>query len=389
MAVEHAGTCLFVNNSPEPGRGQLAKLGGGGHSLLGLVETLPHFGWGCHVVVPADGPLTEELKSRGIAHTIFPYRIPSWNKPGESLQDFFHWKKIIRTNRPDIIHANAPGLHRSFAVPARLAQVPFVSHFRFPMEEGAVRWMCRTLPKPDGFIFNSGSLRDAMWPVLARHCAGAQDFIVHNAVDLTAFTPAPWPDTPCPRIGIIGNLLPIKRHQDFLHMAAELTNQGFQAEYWIAGDDTEGKGHRVKLRKLAADLGLNDQVKFLGHRPDIPDIMRQLHLVVVTSQYESFGRVLIEAMACGRPVISTRTGGIPEVVRAGETGFLLDVGDHKGMAKAARNLLSDRPKWERMSLSAQHDARTRFSLDQHARNIIDAYSVILCGNGARITRPTP
>lgn len=370
-------TCLLVNNSPEPGRGERAKLGGGGHSLLGLVQALPELGWQCHVVVPADGPLTQELRNRCIPHTIFPYEDPDWRHPLRAARQFFHWLKIIRATRADLIHANAFDLHRAFVLPATAAGIPVIAHSRFPMDEAGIRWLCRGLPRPKGFIFTSQALHDAVWGAIERRCRGALGFVVHNAVNLATFTPAPWPDAATPRIGIIGNLLPVKRHEDFLRMAAELVQQGFSAEFWIVGADTEGKGQEEKLRDLCESLGLANHVEFLGHRADIPNIMRQLHLVILTSEYESFGRTLIEAMACGRPVIATRTGGIPEVVREGETGYLFEVGDYKGMAIAARALLEDRAHWEQISQAVLMDVRARFSLPQHASHIVDVYNTVL------------
>jgi glycosyltransferase involved in cell wall biosynthesis len=72
----------------------------------------------------------------------------------------------------------------------------------------------------------------------------------------------------------------------------------------------------------------------------------------------------LEALASGTPVIGTRAGGLPEVVRSGETGFLCEVGDVDGMAKAGLSILSDREKWKAMSELGASDARARFSLDQ-------------------------
>ena len=153
-------------------------------------------------------------------------------------------------------------------------------------------------------------MMDSLWPFISRLAPNSRPYVVHNAVDLESFTPTPWPEGPPYRVGIIANFAPFKRHEDFLRMAAEMVKTRNDLEFWIVGDDTEGAGRKALLEELTAELGITNYVRFLGHRPDIPEIIRQLHLLIVPSQFEPFGRVVIEAMACGRPVVASRDGGI-------------------------------------------------------------------------------
>ena len=143
--------------------------------------------------------------------------------------------------------------------------------------------------------------------------------------------------------------------------------------------ETERDSEVRRLLTIASELGVRQQVTFRGQVPReaMPGIFRSADAVVCTPWYEPFGIVPLEAMACGRPVIATRTGGIPEVVREGETGYLFEVGDYKGMAIAARALLEDRAHWEQISQAALMDVRARFSLPQHASHIVDVYNTVL------------
>jgi len=370
-------TCLFVNNSPQPGRGQLAKLGGGGMSLLGLLSALPSMGWRAHVMVPGEGQFTDAVRELGIPLEVYPFEPVSVSQPAQSLKGTLHWYKMLRWVRPQVIHANGFDLSRSFAVAAGLAKVPYITHVRFPMEESGARWALRGLPRPAAFVFNSQAMHDQLWPFLSRLAPKTRAYTVHNAVDLDAFPPAPWPESETLRVGLVANFAPIKRHEDFLRMAAEMLQTRTDLEFWIVGDDTEGTDRRSELERFAGELGIMPHVRFMGHRPDIPSIMRQLHLLVVPSQFESFGRVVIEAMACGRPVIASRVGGIPEIIEDGKSGFLLPVGDASGFARAALSLLSDRRNWETISEHAVTVARTRFSLAAHVENITTIYNQIL------------
>jgi glycosyltransferase involved in cell wall biosynthesis len=365
--------CLFVNNSPEPGRGHLAKLGGGGKSLLSILNRIEDHGWRAQVVVPGEGPFTDALRELGVPNRVFPYGSPDWRHPLGAWRDFRTWREIIRESGPALIHANGFGISRSFALAARSMDVPFITHVRFPVDPEGVRWVLRGFPKPAAFIFNSRALRDRLWPSISPAAPSSMDFVVHNAVDLEEFAPAPWPEAPPYRVGIIANFAPFKRHEDFIRIAAIVGHAGLDAEFWIVGDDTEGKGRRQELEALTASLGQQDRVKFLGHRKDVPDIIRQLHVVVLTSQFEPFGRALIEAMACGRPVVATRDGGVPEIIDEGETGYLAKVGDCEALARGVISLLADREQWERMSRNAADAVRRRFSLDAHVERITSIY----------------
>jgi glycosyltransferase involved in cell wall biosynthesis len=194
---------------------------------------------------------------------------------------------------------------------------------------------------------------------------------------MDSFTFAPWPEEPPYRIGIVANFAPFKRHEDFLRMAAEMVRSRQDLEFWIVGDDTEGSGRRMVLEQLAGELDITSYIRFLGHRSDIPDIMRQLHLLVVPSQFEPFGRVVIEAMACGRPVIGSRDGGIPEIIDDGKTGSLVEVGDYAEFSRAALDLIDNNELRENMSRNSIEAVQRRFSIQAHTKIILDIYGELL------------
>jgi len=366
-------TCLYINNSPQPGRKHLAKLGGGGKSLLTLLSDLPGHGWNTHVVVPGEGQFTDELVKMCIAHTIYPFRPIEWRRPLDTLRTTLEWRGLFQRVKPTLIHANGFDLSRSFALAAGSLGIPYITHVRFPVDPAGARWVLRGLPKPAAFIFNSHAMMNTLWPVISHLAPQSRPHVVHNAVDLNSFTPTPWPGGPPYRIGIIANFAPFKRHEDFLRMAAEMVRSRQDLEFWIVGDDTEGSGRRMALEQLAAVLGVTGYIRFLGHRSDIPDIMRQLHLLVVPSQFEPFGRVVIEAMACGRPVVASRDGGIPEIIDDGETGRLIDVGNYVEFARAALDLLAQREHWETLSHRAVQAIQARFSIPAHVARITEIY----------------
>ncbi len=369
--------CLLINNSPQPGRKELAKLGGGGKSLLGLLSRLPDLGWEPYVIVPGEGQFTDALADMGIPHTIFPFTPLSMGRPMKSAQEALLWLRLLKRLRPALIHANGFELSRSFSLSAGFLDIPYITHVRFPVEAEGARWTLSKLPKPSAFIFNSHAMKSKLWPILRNLAPKSIPYVAHNAVDLSEFTPAPWPDSAKLRIGIVANFAPFKRHEDFLRMAEEMLKQRKDLEFWLVGEDTQGSGRRGELEKLAQRLGISSRVTFLGHRLDIPQILGQLHLLVVPSQFEPFGRVIIEAMACGRPVIGSNDGGIPEIIEHGKTGYLVEVGDYQGFANAALKLLGSRQGWRAMAESAAISAREKFSLTSHVKTICAIYGEVL------------
>jgi glycosyltransferase involved in cell wall biosynthesis len=370
-------TCLYLNNSPPPHDGERAKLGGGGISLLTLWKMLPELDWRACAVTPGEGPFTRAARDAGVDVTVYPYEQPDFPHPLRSLKNFASWRRIIKLVNPVIIHANAYDAARSAILSAASLRIKLVCHVRFPMTTEGKDWVFRGMPHPSAFIFNSQALLDETWPILGRRCPDSRAYVVHNAVDLSSFSPTPWPESAVLRVGIIGNFTPAKVHEDFLRMAAEVCQHRTDIEFWIIGEDTFGTGRDAELKACARALGIERNVKFLGHRSDIAALVAQLHLVVLTSKIEPFGRVLIEAMASRRPVIATRVGGIPEVVRHGKTGYLVDAGDYRGMASRVVELLSSRERWEELAQNALADAQDRFAVARHAGRIVQIYDEVL------------
>jgi len=167
----------------------------------------------------------------------------------------------------------------------------------------------------------------------------------------------------------IGRLRPVKGHDVLLKAWALLQQEQFPARLWIAGD-----GYwREWLWQRARELGLGRSVTFLGYRDDVPDLIQAADLVVSASRDESFGLVLLEGMALGRPVVATAVGGVPELVVDGETGLLVPPEDPEALATAVRRLLSDPVLAAQLGMAGVARARSQFSLDATARQLAQLY----------------
>ena len=165
--------------------------------------------------------------------------------------------------------------------------------------------------------------------------------------------------------GVVGRLDPGKGQQVFLEALSQLKNAPDVIGLLI-GEETRGEpGYQKVLEKLAHELKLLDRVRFLGFIQDPNQIYPLLDLLVLPSRKETFGKVLIEAMAFGVPVIATRAGGVPEIVVDGETGILILPDDAASLAKAIRRMITDRELCVTMGRKGRERAVERFKLSDH------------------------
>jgi N-acetyl-alpha-D-glucosaminyl L-malate synthase BshA len=157
----------------------------------------------------------------------------------------------------------------------------------------------------------------------------------------------------------ISNFRRVKRVRDIIGIFARV-NAELPSRLVMIGDGPE----RVAAEDESRQLGVDAAVSFLGKIDNVAPLLATADLFLLPSESESFGLSALEALASGVPVIGTRAGGMPEVVRDGETGFLCVVGDVDGMARVALDLLRDPERWQQMSTLAVADARARFSQNE-------------------------
>ncbi len=148
------------------------------------------------------------------------------------------------------------------------------------------------------------------------------------------------------------NFRRVKRVPDVVKVFAQVNKQ-LPSKLLMVGDGPE----RAEGEQLARDLGVSENVRFLGKQDAVEEILSVSDLFLMPSQSESFGLAALEAMACKVPVISTNTGGLPELNVDGVTGFLKDVGDVEGMADRAVYILSDEDRLNQFKENALAHAK--------------------------------
>jgi L-malate glycosyltransferase len=151
------------------------------------------------------------------------------------------------------------------------------------------------------------------------------------------------------------NFRPVKRVPDTIKIFEKVQKE-IPSKLILVGDGPD----RSECERLSRQLDLCDKVKFLGKQDGLVEILSSSDLFLIPSQSESFGLAALEAMACGLPVISSSVGGLPELVKHNETGFIAEIGDVDRMAKYALELLSNNKKYKLFSESSRQRAVNKF-----------------------------
>ncbi len=157
----------------------------------------------------------------------------------------------------------------------------------------------------------------------------------------------------------ISNFRRVKRVPDTVKILKEVIDAGIPAKLLLIGDGPD----RGETEALARDLGLSKDVKFLGKQNAVVELLSCADVFLLPSQSESFGLSALEAMACGVPVVASSIGGIPEVVKHGENGYVAELGDTSRMGKYVAELLQNQKKWKIFSEKAVETAAKEFETE--------------------------
>jgi len=296
---------------------------------------------------------------------------------------------FMRRIRPDVVN---PHLFRSTAVAAPIARAMGI---RAVVETYHGREAWRQGPLRGSFVADRLVAR-----LLTRVIAvsrGAADFLVHgkgypadkvvvipNGRDLTRFVCGAHRDAVrkeleidrgAPVVGVVGRLETQKGHVFLLDAWPEVMRAYPDARLLLIGDGSL----RDSLAGQARRLGVADSVIFTGFRADVPRMLDAIDVVALPSLHEGMPLTVIEAAAAGRPVVATAVDGTPEVVRDGQTGYLVPAADPAALARAVLILLGDPVGAARMGEDACRWARERFDIDAHVEATARVYREVARG----------
>lgn len=311
---------------------------------------------------------------------------------------FWQLVRLIRAFRPHVVHTHTAKAGALGRLAAALCRVPVVVHtyhghvfdgYFPPLQTRLLVAAERLLAwRTSALIAVTDRVRR---DVLARGI-GRPDrvVVVPLGLDLEPMQAAPArrgelraelglaPGTPL--VGIVARLVPVKAHETFLQAVRDIAPVRPDAVFLIVGDGER----RGALDAMARALGVEDRVRFLGWRADLDRLYADLDVVVLTSKNEGSPVALIEAMAAGRPVVSTRAGGVEDVVTDGVTGRVVPVGDAGAVARAIVDLLDDPAEAARLGDAARTAVVERFGSQRLVDDIDALYRRLLAARGVRV-----
>ena len=377
------------------------QLGGAEKSLLDLVKSLRRLedakveGW---ILFPkSKGPFVDEVKKEGIPYAVLPMprfflkmsRLTPWLSllygilaVPKMVIYLVRWTKLMRRRKVGLIQTNGLKCHLLAALFWPFLRVPILWHLRDIYSSGGSRILLIILMRiiPVRMIANSHATARAL------DSTGKRITLVYNGLDPDVWSPQPnahyreifGVSRDVPVIGIVGVLARWKGQLQFLEMAKKLLSLKVQARFVIVGEaiyDTAGDSNfKQELLKKSQELGLSNLVHFAGFEKDSVQAINSLDVLVHASvQPEPFGRVIVEAMACGVPVVASGAGGVLEYVEDGKTGRIFPPGDVGAMADAVKELLDSQSIREEIRKNARHLFLTRFTLESHVKSLLEVY----------------
>jgi len=403
---------VYLNSSGQVGGAEACLL----DALAVLRQARPE--WSLAVVLGEDGPLAARARELGAeVHLLpFPNALARLGDSGQSgraslatrlastapsaLRYRFQLRSLLGRIKPDLIHTNGFKMHvlGALAKPLGTALVWHI-HDYISSRPVMARLMRRLAARTDVIITNSKDVADDTRKVVG---AGAKVVPILNVVDLKEFTPdGPALDLdklsglpPAPegtiRVGLIGTLAWWKGHRLFLQGLAGVARSLPVRGYYIGGAvyQTQSQESLDELRKFACELGIADRIGFTGVVSEPAAAMRALDVVVHTStEPEPFGRVIVEAMACERPLITTGLGGAAEIIALGDVALKIDATDPESLTSAIAKLAADPKLRLRLGSNGLSTARRYFGRERLARELPAVYEEVLSRiHGTKFTR---
>jgi L-malate glycosyltransferase len=349
---------------------------GGEQQTLYLLRSLNQRRISSHLICQADSPMAQKAQADGL--TVFPMVMR-----GEvDLPAILRIRRLIGSHDYDIIHSHTSHAHtlaflaslgcRVCRLVTRRVDFSFIRNRFLPVSVIKYRYMA------DFYIAISQEIKKVM---VKDGIAADRIFVVHSGIDLQRFEGAAGGHLVKefnlkPEEKVVINVAHLAGHkgQKYLVRAIPLVLAEIpQVRFFIIG-----QGELMpELKALAASLDLGPALTFTGFRNDVGAFYQLADLFAMSSVQEGLGTAILDALALGKPVVAANSGGIPEIIRDGETGRLVAAGDHRALAHGIIDLLTDDQQARDMARRGQEFVQTKFSIDAMVTNNIAIYNRLL------------
>lgn len=354
---------------------------GGEKILFNLAKHLRMRGHDVLATCPSNGPLVEALRDQGIRVEILPI------KKTYDLMGALRLRNLIIREGVDVLHTHGMLVNIVGRIASRISRVPVsVSTVQLTRElasggraKNLRQWLkgkyYRALDNitagiNDRIIAVSNSVK---FDLIQQGVRSDKITIIHNSIEIE-----PWQGRldenhktqqkeelgidSGPVLGTIARLSPQKDIQTLLHAISDVVREFPNLRCLIVGDGDQ----RRELENLSQRLKLRENVIFMGYRDDAREILEIFDVFVLSSLWEGFPLVVLEAMAANKPVIATRVAGTAEAMVDGKTGILVPLRDSKRLAESITKLLADQRLAQKMGVAGRHRVNKYFSAERMA-----------------------
>jgi len=347
-------------------------IGGGEYSLFDLMTNLP-VDVEPVLLIPAEGELSARAEKEGIAWHVVPMPALGFSSPAA----LWAWRTLLADIKPNLLHANNSRPAFYAGIMGRLLDIPTLFHCRIDKPDTRLDWLLVRLV--GGVIANSDATakRFSAWSKF-------RVWTVHNGLDVSAWHPDGRYESKKPFgatqvMLVVARVSRWKRHDVALDVFERLSKTIPGLHLVCVGDkDPTDVAWWDVLQQRTENLRNGNRVHWVGGvvHAALEDWYAAADVLVLPSDDEPFGRVLVEAMYMGVPVLAFDGGGVPEVVQHGKQGLLIPRGDVDGMADAVAKLLGDANFRTKMGAAGQRRAKI-FSVQSYVLNNCDIYNEII------------
>jgi glycosyltransferase involved in cell wall biosynthesis len=369
-----------------------ARLGGAERVLLETIEAFQSQGVECRVLVPGNGEFCDELARMSVPFAIVSY--PLWMSRGKlAWVDRLKFAAGIILNtivvawkihrwQPDYVYSNTATVCVG-AFASRLTGRPHIWHLHeFGVEDQGLSFLFGQRPSLvliDRLSFRCICVSEALAAKYRSSIEPSKITVIYPAMHQSLRDemrgerePAPFAPLASPtkrfRCVIAGALIEGKGQEEGVRALARLKDTGVDAELLIVGDGLPA--YRRQLEDSVKTNQLEGRVHFVGHVADVLPLMRSSDAVLICSRSEAFGRVTIEGMFSGTPVIGARSGATAELIEEGVNGILYNQGDPVDLAAKIEYLSHNPAMGKQLGMNALHWVKSYFTQERYAQELM-------------------
>jgi glycosyltransferase involved in cell wall biosynthesis len=357
---------------------EYGTVNGGENSILAMIERMDDVR--INVLAPPTGRLADRLDRARIPRVDFSLEDDAGRRL-DRVAALQRLKDVVQQTRPDLLHANSLAMGRLTGALRPALAIPTSAHLRdiIRLKQAAID----DLNANDALIAVS---RETARAHIEQGLDARRTHVIYNGIDCDAVPPCRTNGMLRRELGLsetarlvatIGQIS-LRKGQDLFVQAAIDSAADLPDVHWlIIGERYSQKPETIafdeQMRQQVTQAGLQERVRWLGYRPDVLALLSEIDVVVHPARQEPLGRVLLEAAACGTPIVATDVGGTSEIIEHERTGLLVSPEDTQSIARCVSRLLRDGPLRESLAVAARAPTVARFALGPRTAELVQLW----------------